>query len=272
MFTARLCSAYHLTPMHRVRVIHWKPAEAAPLLETIRTNGFSPEYDSDSNGSTITRAIRANPPDAVVIDLSRLPSHGRQVGVWMRSLKSTRSIPIVFVGGEPAKLLQVKAVLPDAAYATSSNLARVLKLACAGSIANPVIPPPMMERYKNKTAAQKLGIAASSTVAVIDAPRDYLTVIGELPEGAEVIEDPSAVQNVTLWFIRDSEAMLHALRRMRAIAAKTKLWVVWPKGASNKFREGPIRETALDNGLVDYKICSVNAQWSGILFAKKKIT
>jgi hypothetical protein len=256
--------------MHRVRVIHWKPTEAAPLIEAIRSGGFIAEYDSDPNGSTITRAIRANPPHAVVIDLSRLPSHGREVGVWLRSLKSTRTIPLVFVGGEPAKLAQVKGVLPDAAYATASNLARVLKSACAARVSDPVIPPPVMERYKNKTAAQKLGIAPSATVAVMDAPRDYLAILGALPEGVEVFEDPSIVQNVTLWFIRDSEAMLHALRRMRAIAARTKLWIVWPKGSSNKFREGPIRETALDNGLVDYKICSVNEQWSGILFARRK--
>jgi CheY-like chemotaxis protein len=256
--------------MHRVRLIHWKPAEAAPLLDAIRAGGFAPEFDPQPSGSAITRAIRARPPDAVVIDLSRLPSHGREVGTWMRSLKSTRTIPIVFVGGEPEKLEKVKAVLPDAAYATTSNLGRILKSACGSRVSNPVIPPPMMERYKNKTVAQKLGIAPSSTVAVMDAPRDYLSVIGELPGSVEVFEDPPAAQNVTLWFIRDSEAMLQALRRMRAIAAKTKLWIVWPKGSSNKFREGPIRDTALEHGLVDYKICSVNEQWSGILFARKK--
>jgi hypothetical protein len=257
--------------MHRVRLIHWKPSESAPLIGAIGSLGFIPEYDPEPNGPAITRAIRAHPPDAVVIDLSRLPSHGREIGVWLRTVKATRAIPIVFVGGEPAKLEKVKAVLPDAAYATTANFNRILKSACASRVSNPVIPPPMMERYKNKTAAQKLGIAPASTVALMDPPRDYATILGALPPNVEVFEDPAAVQHVTLWFIRDSEAMLRALPRMRAIAAKTKLWIVWPKGTANKFREGPIRNTALENGLVDYKICSVNAQWSGILFARKKV-
>jgi hypothetical protein len=256
--------------MHRVRLIHWRTAEATPLIEAIRTGGFVPEYDPNPNGRAVMRAIRAHPPDAVVIDLSRLPSHGRDVGAWMRSLKSTRNIPIAFVGGELAKVEKVKAVLPDAAYTTVSDLGPILKSVCAARLSNPVIPSPMMERYKDKTTAQKLGIAPSSTVAVMDAPRDYLAVLGHLPVDVEIFEDPEAVQKVTLWFIRDSEAMMHALRRMRAIAARTKLWIVWPKGSSNKFREGPIRGTALEHGLVDYKICSVNEQWSGILFARKK--
>jgi CheY-like chemotaxis protein len=257
--------------MHRVRVIHWKPAEAEPILELLRTNGIAPEFDPDPNGSAIARSLRANLPDAIVIDLSRLPSQGRELAVWLRNRKSTRNIPIVFVGGEEEKIARVKAVIPDAAYTTGSNLPRAVKKACASPVLNPLIPPSMDIRAKDKSTAQKLGIAASSTVAVIDPPRDYLSMLGELPEGAEVFEDPEEVAGVTLWFIRDSEAMLAALRRMRAIAAKTKLWIVWPKGASNKFREGPIRETALDNGLVDYKICSVNEQWSGILFARKKL-
>ena len=256
--------------MQRVRVIHWRSAKAQPLIQAVRSSGFAPEYDSDPNGSTIARTIRASPPDAVVIDLSCLPAQGREFAVWLRNRQATRTVPIVFFGGDPVKIEQVKAVLPDAFYANAANLAPALKSACAGPLSNPVVPPDAMERYKNKTAAQKLGIAPSSTVAVMDAPRDYLTVLGDLPDGAEILEDPSAVQNVTLWFIRDSEAMRQALRRMRAIAARTKLWIVWPKGSANKFREGPIRATALENGLVDYKICSVNRQWSGILFARMK--
>jgi hypothetical protein len=127
-----------------------------------------------------------------------------------------------------------------------------------------------MERFKSKSAAQKLGIDPSSSVAVIDAPRDYAAVLGDLPEGVEVWEDPETVHGVTLWFIRDSEAMMRDLSRMRAIAPKTKLWIVWPKGKTNLFREGSIREMGIEHGLVDYKICSVNEQWSGILFTRKK--
>jgi hypothetical protein len=31
-----------------------------------------------------------------------------------------------------------------------------------------------------------------------------------------------------------------------------------------------VRDTALEAGLVDYKICAVNEQWSGMAFARRK--
>ena len=206
----------------RVRVIHWKAAEAGSLIEMVRQVGFRAEFEPDPNGAVVARAIKSSVPDAVVIDLTRLPSQGREMAVWLRNQKITREIPIVFFGGEAGKVDRVKSVIPDAAYATEATLGRLLKKACAGRAANSVVPPSAMERFAGKTAAQKLGVVATSTVAVIDAPRDYALVLGAMPDAVEFFEDPSEVKNVTLWFIRDAEAMRSAVRRMRAIAAKTK--------------------------------------------------
>ena len=256
--------------MHRVRIIHWRPAEAASLIDSVRTAGFDPEYDGEMNGPAVSRAIRAHLPDAVLIDLSRLPSHGREVGIWLRGIKATRHIPLVFVNGEGEKLERVRKDLPDAAYATPANLKDVLRTSCRGIARDPVVPPQMMERYQEKPAAQKLGIVAASTVAVMNAPRDYAHALGELPEGVEIFEDPRTVRPVTLWFVLDLETLLAALPRMHAIAAKTKLWIVWRKGKEGRISQNTIRETAIEGGLVDYKICSLDAQWSGILFARKK--
>ena len=260
--------------MHRVRIIHWRPAEAASLIDSVRAAGFDPEYDGEMNGPAISRAIRARLPDAVLIDLSRLPSHGREIGIWLRGIKATRHIPLVFVNGEGEKLDRVRKDLPDAAYATQADLQDVLRASCHGVADDPLfrkpVPPQMMERYKDKPAAQKLGIAASSTVAVMNPPRDYTHALGELPEGVELFEEPRAVHPVTLWFIPDLEAMLAALPRMRSMAAKTKLWIVWRKGKEGRISQNAIRGTAIEGGLVDYKICSLDTQWSGILFARKK--
>jgi CheY-like chemotaxis protein len=254
----------------RVRVIHWKDAEAQPLVEAVRACGFEVDYVASANGAEVASELRVRVPDAVVIDLSRLPSHGREMGVWLRNRKATRNIPLIYVEGDPEKVDKVKAVIPDAVYTQTSELGPILRNACKGKVANPVVPPSAMERFKTKTAAQKLGIVAASTASVIDAPRDYAAVLGDMPESVEILEDPETVQPVTLWFIRDSEAMLAGLRRMRAIAAKTKLWILWPRAQTNRFREGSIRELGIEHGLVDYKICSVNEQWSGILFARRK--
>jgi hypothetical protein len=127
-----------------------------------------------------------------------------------------------------------------------------------------------MERYSSRTKAQKLGIKEGSTVAVVDPPRDYEAVLGDLPDGVELLENPASVHPVTLWFVRDPEAYLAALRRMRAIAGKTKLWVVRPKGPKSELNEKFLRAAGNEGGLVDYKICAIDEQWTGMIFARRK--
>jgi hypothetical protein len=259
----------------RVRIVHWRAAEAQPLIETCRACGFDVEYDDVPFG-TLARMIREKPPDVLLIDLSRLPSHGRDTAIAFRQTRYARHIPLVFVGGEPAKVEAIRLVLPDAAFATSTlrkQLGACIKSACANRVADPVIPPGVMERYGSRTVAQKLGIKEGSRVAVLDAPREYASALGELPANVEIVEVeevPSSVHAVTLWFVRDPRVYHAGLRRMRAIADRTKLWVVWRKGSTNGLTQFLIREAAIEAGLVDYKICAVNEQWSAMAFARRK--
>lgn len=253
--------------MPRVQVIHWKPAEAGPLLEACRNAGCETEFDVDADATAIGRAIKANLPDAIVIDLSRLPSHGRNVGIWLRGAKKTRAVPLVFVGGEEAKVAEVRTLMPDAVYTTIRQLPKALPRAMRNRLADPVVPPQMMDRYAQKTAAQKLGIEPGSQAAVFDAPRDYAAVLGELPEGAELVEDPSGKTPVTVWFVDDPADLASNIRKMAKRAAASKLWIAWRKGPKKPVGENLVRETALEAGLVDYKICSLDSRWSALLFS-----
>jgi DNA-binding NarL/FixJ family response regulator len=253
--------------MPRVRLVHWKASDAAPLLAALRAAGHLVDYEEklDSGGF---RTIRASPPDAFLIDLSRLPSHGREVATFVRGQKATRHIPIVFVGGAPEKVAAIRAVLPDAVYSAPERLRSALRAALANQPANPVIPAQAMARYTSRNAAQKLGIGEGTTAALIDPPRNYATVIGELPAGASLEEAPAAASPITLWFIHDSASCGESLPRMRAIAARTKLWILWRRGSG--VTQPFLRESASEVGLVDYKICSVDAAWSAMLFARRK--
>jgi len=254
----------------RVRLIHWKAAEAGPLLESLRAAGYQVDYEERPDYH-LSQAIRAEQPAAVVIDLSRMPSHGREAGTFLRGSKATRNIPIVFVNGLPEKVEAVREKLPDAVYTTTARIAQAVKKAIAEAPANPVTPPQMMERYGARSAAQKLGIKPGARVAVIDAPRDYAAVVGALPEGASFVEQVGRRSEVTLWFVRDPASYQEALPGMRARAADGKLWILWRKGRKqNDLSLQAIRELAIAVGLVDYKICSVNPTWSGMLFARRK--
>src|SRR5580658_8724438 len=212
--------------MPRVRLFHWRAEEAEPLLSLLKAAGYSVDYKEPVSSY---REVRASPPDAVVIDLSRLPSHGKEVAVFLRGSKATRHVPIVFVGGEPEKVEGVRRVLPDAVYTPMSRLRTALRSAIANPPADPLKPAQMMERWGTRTTAQKLGIAKDSRVFVIDPPSGYTRAIGELPEGACFEEESADGCAVALWFVHGIAEFHAALPRMRSLAAHARLWILWRK-------------------------------------------
>jgi hypothetical protein len=256
--------------MPRIHVIHWRPEEVAPLLEAVRKCGATVTYCEQPSGTAVASAIREHPPDAVLIDLSRVPSHGKEMAVWLRNRKSTRTVPIVFYGGEPAKISKLRELFPEAPFADSATLKKAIKSLPQSLPESVAVPVPMMLRYGNRTAAEKMGIKPGVSVSVMDPPRDYLTVLGQLPEGVELVEESEELHPVTLWFTHRPETLLTALPRMRRIASKSKLWVIWRKGSTNGITQNFVREAGIDAGLVDYKICSVDGVWSGMAFARSK--
>jgi CheY-like chemotaxis protein len=259
-----------MAAMARIRLFHWKAQESEGFIEPLRGAGHHVSYDEKIAPGLFSR-IRQSPPDAFVIALSRLPSHGREVATFVRGSPATRHLPIVFVDGDPEKVEAIRQLIPDAVYTTRERLTAALAKAIAHPPAAPVVPVQMMDRYGTRTTAQKLGIKEGCRVALLDAPRDYASVLGPLPDGVELCEEPSNVCAVTLWFVEDAEIYRSTLPRMRRLAVQTKLWVIWPKGGQKAgITQQLIRDSALAVGLVDYKICSVSDRWSAMAFAKKK--
>jgi hypothetical protein len=248
--------------MLRIRLVHWKEEEAADKAAILRAAG----HEVVSGGEY--RDWKSEPVDAYVIDLSRLPSHGREVAASLRASKATRAIPILFADGAPEKVEATRAVLPDAVYTSWPEV--VAEVQNLRRLENPVVPTRMMDRYAGRTTAQKLGIKENSSVTVVNPPRDYIRVLGDLPASVEVYEDSAMLSPVTVCFVPAPEMLADALTFGRGIAAKTKFWVCWKKGKKALLTEDGIRGGAIALGLVDYKVCSLDPTWSGVALARSK--
>jgi len=255
--------------MQRVRLFHWNSKEAAALIAKLRAAGFEAMHRAETQSPSV-RELKESGAVAVVIDLSRLPSHGKYVGAWVRGAKSTRHIPLVFVGGEAEKVAAIKKQIPDAVYSSIAGVGAALKKAIAQPPSDPVVPRQMMETAPGRTAAQKMGIREGSVVGLIDPPADYLRVLGVLPEGVTLEEDSLQVCPVTVWFVHDPGEYEAALPSRRLLAARSRLWIVWQKGRRDGLNGNFVRDAALEMGLVDYKICSLDGVWTGMVFAVKK--
>src|ERR1700674_1054694 len=101
--------------MSVVRLVCWNPELAQERARLLQQAGVDVDASPLKPASVIGH-FRASSPAAVLIDLDRLPSHGREVAVALRTSKSTRHIPIVFAGGVPEKVERIRQELPDAFF------------------------------------------------------------------------------------------------------------------------------------------------------------
>ena len=127
-----------------------------------------------------------------------------------------------------------------------------------------------MAGYSGTPLPQKLGIKPGHRLALLGAPADFAKTLGSLPPGVTVQAGLAGKQplEVIVLFVTERaefEKKLPALRKRMAPAAG--LWIAWPKkasGVATDMTEHAVREVALPTGLVDNKVCAIDAVWSGL--------
>jgi CheY-like chemotaxis protein len=258
--------------MKRIFFVHWNAAEAEERAGRLREAGYDvdPYWKTDNTG---LGHLRANPPDLILVDLSRVPSHGRGVATFLRRQKATRPVPVVFVGGVPEKVARIREALPDAVYAEWRGIRSALRQALASAPPAPVVPPTTMAGYSGTPLAKKLGIRAGSVVALLHAPPGFAPQIEPLPEGVRLQEKPAGASRMLLFARSQADLARRFPAAERALPEKGGLWICWPKKASgiaSDLSEPAVRAFGLARGLVDYKICAVDATWSGLCFARRR--
>jgi len=258
--------------MRRVRLIHWNAAEGEERAALLKRAGYRVDFDAKLEPEGL-RAFRANPPDAFVIDLSRLPSHGRAVATVLRQQKATRTAPIVFAGGDPEKVARTRELLPDAVYTGWDNIRGALEHGWKNPPAAPVVPA-TMQGYSGTPLPKKLGIRPGSTVALLGAPEGFERNLQPLPEGVRLLSRAGNGAERVLLFVKSRAEMARRFgAATRAVGEKGGLWIVWPKqasGVATDLTQPDVRAFGLEAGWVDYKICAVDETWSGLLFARRR--
>lgn len=255
--------------MPRVVLVHWKEEELPERVEKLQAAGY--EVDTDLvDYKVFRRALKSDPPAAIVIDLGRLPSHGREMGVWVRDTKATRSIPLVFVGGEDPKVQRTRELLPDAVYTSWSRVKSALKRAIANPPAAPVAPG-TLSGYSGTPLPRKLGIKPGAVVALMNAPADFEQTLDQLPENVTLRRSARGKNDLMIWFPKNLADYENRIARV-AQQFGTGLWVAWPKQASgvkSDLNGNLVRQIGLATGIVDYKICAIDATYSGLKFARR---
>ena len=253
--------------MPRVVVVHYDLREAAILAERVRRGGFEADVYTE-RGTAGFRGLRQNPPDAIVLDLMRMPSYGRMLGVLLRQQKSTRTIPLVFLKGDPEKVKLVRQQLPDAIFADLPRVAAAIQKAIAHKPAEPVLPS-----HSRLAVTGKLRIREGSVVALLHAPSGFAEKLGRLPEGVRFQTHCRDAQ-VVLSFVKSAAALGREMQTLgEAVRSGALVWLLWPKKASaveSDLTMPRIFDMCAAADLAAHRVCSVDETWSGLAIALRR--
>ncbi len=122
--------------------------------------------------------------------------------------------------------------------------------------------------------ARKLGIKPEMRVGLIAAPEGFDQILGELPPGVIVRRRLQGAFGVIVAFGTRRAQVERRLPAWRAaLATDGGLWLAWPKqtsGVATDLGDAVVRELGLAAGLVDNKVCAIDATWSGLRFVYRR--
>lgn len=126
----------------------------------------------------------------------------------------------------------------------------------------------MASGYSGTPLARKLSLKPGLRVLWEGVPDSVRSEIGAEDLGLQLLDWPEAPIDAAHVFVTSRAALEDAVARLRPLLAPSGfLWVSWPKRASRvptDVTEDVVRDVVLPTGLVDVKVCAVDATWSAL--------
>src|SRR6266702_2322484 len=128
--------------------------------------------------------------------------------------------------------------------------------------------------YSGTPLAKKLGVRDGQRTWHAAMPASVLAEILESGVRPEMVARPRAGLEMAHIFVTERRSLAEMLGRLRTVMAPDgTIWVGWAKQASGvktEVTEDVVRAEALPLGLVDVKVCAVDAVWSGLKLVVRK--
>ena len=122
--------------------------------------------------------------------------------------------------------------------------------------------------YSGTPLLKKLGITPEMKLLLIDQPKNYYELV-EVNLKEQLIKK-NEIPDLVHLFVRYQRELIAGMKKLVPVIKRNTalvIWVSWYKKASKidtDITEDVIRNYALQNGLVDVKVCAVSDIWSGL--------
>ena len=131
----------------------------------------------------------------------------------------------------------------------------------------------MTAGYSGTPLWKKLGFKPGMKVCALDPPPHYVDLLADGPNDWIMVPAPKSCDAIHL-FIIEPKDVKEIVTLSQHLPPAFMLWISWPKKSSPLSRglsEDYIRKAALACGLVDIKVCAVDADWSGLKLTRRKV-
>ena len=122
--------------------------------------------------------------------------------------------------------------------------------------------------YSGTPLAKKLGIKEGLAIRLVNQPEYYFDLFTDFPQNISILADEKKKKNFIHYFVKEAKQLKKDIISLRnEIEQDGMIWISWPKKSSKvatDISEDIIRKLALENGLVDIKVCAVDEIWSGL--------
>ena len=126
--------------------------------------------------------------------------------------------------------------------------------------------------YSGTPLPAKLGLKPGQRVLAVNSPEHLRDLLSGAPADLNWLARISAF-DVALVFVADRATLAREFRRLSAkLSDAGMIWIAWPKktsGVVTELTEDVVRATGLATGLVDVKVCAIDATWSGLKFVRR---
>jgi hypothetical protein len=133
--------------------------------------------------------------------------------------------------------------------------------------------------YSGTPLAKKLGVQDGQRTWRVKMPASVAAEIAEFGVAPVLLKTPTAGLEMAHVFVTQRGELAEHVKKLRGVLAQDGvIWVSWPKKTVPKgvtaipsdVTEDTVRGICLPLGLVDVKVCAVDAVWSGLKLVIRK--
>jgi hypothetical protein len=133
-------------------------------------------------------------------------------------------------------------------------------------------PPVSSSGYSGTPLTKKLGLKPRMRVVTLNAPPHFRGLVPDAPADLVWLSRVAAFDCAVAFTDSAADLRTSFAKLEPKLAQAGTIWIAWPKkssGVQTDLDENIVREIGLAKGLVDVKVCAIDATWSGLKFVRR---